>query len=339
MGRRLLARYAELSPPPHSLGIVHLQGLLALQEKRYEEAANLFAQVLAEQNDPAVRFNLGFAQAMRGDFAAADAAIDQEAALSASAGPALKVRSLHKLERLDEALEVGATLLERRPDDARLAGALALAALDAERTDLAAAYAARAGEHPDGLSTLGALALDGGDLAGSAALFDRALALRPEDGRALVGKGLSLLVEQDPRAVDYLDRGADAFGDHLGSWIAAGWAYFSRGDMKASRARFERALELDDTFAETHGSLAVLDLVGGDIEGAKKRTQIALRLDPKCFSGALAQTLLLAAAGDAEKAERVRDLALSAPIGADGRTLAQAIAMFGTRLGGSASRH
>jgi tetratricopeptide (TPR) repeat protein len=338
-GKRLLKRYAELSPPPHSPQIVHLHGLLALREKRYEDAASLFEQILAAQNDPAVRYNLAFAKAMQGDFAAADAALDEEAMLAASGGPALKVQALHQLERLDEALELGAQLLERRPDDARLAGALAVAALDAERVDLAATYAARAGEHPDGLSTLGALALDHGDPDGSMELFDRALRLRPKDGRALVGKGLSLLVTQDAHAVDYIDRGAEAFGTHLGSWIAAGWAYFSRGDMKTSRARFEHALSLDDTFAESHGSLAVIDLVDGDIESAKRRMQIALRLDPKCFSGALAQSLLLAAVGDAEKSARVRELALSTPIGPDGRTLAQAIALFGTRLAGAATRH
>ena len=70
------------------------------------------------------------------------------------------------------------------------------------------------------------------------------------------------------------------------------------GRLAASRARFETALALDDAFAETQGALAVLDLLGDDLEGARRRTEIALgstatvsraRLPRACCSSAKAR--------------------------------------------------
>ena len=58
---------------------------------------------------------------------------------------------------------------------------------------------------------------------------------------------------------------AELFVSHIGSWVAAGWAHVIAGDRAAGRARFERALALDDRFAETQGALAVLDVVEGQL--------------------------------------------------------------------------
>jgi Tfp pilus assembly protein PilF len=123
------------------------------------------------------------------------------------------------------------------------------------------------------------------------------------------------------------------FEDHLGSWIAAGWAYFVQHDLATARARFEHALGLDDTFAETHGSLAVIDVIEGQIDSARRRAEVALRLDRKCASAALANMLIASAAGDKEKARRIFELAVTMPIDPNGRTIAQALARRGLGLG------
>ena len=122
-----------------------------------------------------------------------------------------------------------------------------------------------------------------------------------------------------------LDRGAEIFGDHLGSWIASGWAYLLAGDALLARARFDRALQIDETFSECHGSLAVLDVLGGKTEEAQRKCAVALRLDRQCFSASFAQILLAAGAGDQERAERILRIALQQPLGSNGQTLAQAI--------------
>ena len=206
-------------------------------------------------------------------------------------------------------------------------GALANAALDAEQIELAHAYAGRAGANHDGLTTLGMLLLDEERIGESAALFERVLAGDEGNARARLGKGLGLLAAgQTGEAALWLDAAAERFEDHLGSWVAAGWAHYILGDLKTSRARFETALALDDTFAETQGALAVLDLRDGDLESARHRTEIALRLDRNGFAAALAKSMLLDRDGKAKAAEKVRQAALNVPIGRPGRTIARSLA-------------
>lgn len=323
----LLDRYEKLAPlPPAEL---NLKGVAALADRRFDDAvAALTALRAAGEDAPAVRFNLAWALTMKGDHEEdALALLDEEAVAAGPRGASLKVGLLHQLGRPEDALECGAALAQTYPDDHSLMGALALAAMDADRPDLARLYAGKAGTNHDGLTTLGLLLLDDERTGESAAIFDRVLAGDAGNGRALLGKGLALLNQGDPAsAAAWIDRAAERFGDHLGTWVAAGWAHYVQGDLAASRARFETALALDDAFAETHGALAVLDLAQGDVEAARRRTEVALRLDPHCFGGALAKTRLLERDGKAKVAGKLREAALNFPIGVGGRTIAAAIA-------------
>jgi tetratricopeptide (TPR) repeat protein len=326
---RLLERYAAISPLPPSL--INLTGLVAIEEQRFADAAKVFEGLLGESADsPTLRFNIAWCKAMLNDFAGAETLLDDAAIGASRLAPALKIQMLHHLGRLEDALAWGQGLAQRYPDNLDLMGALAAVAIDAEDLALADYYAARAGEQHDGLATRGMLSLNEDKVDESLAIFERALGAYPQDARALLGKGLGLLAKGEVGpAADAIDRAAELFGRHLGSWVAAGWAYYVNGDYATSRSRFERALAIDDTFAEIHGGLAVLDIQAGLIESARRRTEIALRLDRRCFSGALARMLILSAEGDQTSAARVRDIALNAPLGSSGRTLAQAMASMG----------
>ena len=330
---QLIGRYAALSAPTPALE--NLKGLIALDERRYADAVEVFGALVAQDiDDPALRFNLAWAKAMTMDYEGALALLDDAVVEASPRAPALKIQMLHHLARLDEALGAGRALASTRPTDTALMGALAIVALDAEEVELARTYASKAGGAHDGLSTLGMLELNDDRVDAALGLFDRALDTYPGDARAQLGKGLALMARGDiASASAYIDRGADLFGHHLGSWVASGWAHFVQRDYAASRASFDRAMALDDTFAETHGGLAVLDMLEGHKDSAKRRTEVALRLDPKCFSGALAQSMILAAAGDQDRADRIVQIALRTPIGDDGRTIAQAMAGLGMTAG------
>jgi len=329
----LLGRYQALAPLTPSL--LNLEGVVAMQAGRFDEAATRFAALRqAHGEDPALRFNSAWSLAMLNRYEDALALLDDAVLAVAPRAAALKIQMLHHLGRLDEGLEAGAVLAAGGTADPALLGALATLALDAEDMDLAAVYAARAGDHPEGLATLGMLSLGEHGVEESVALFDNALRVHPENARALLGKGLALMVKGDSHeAARFIDRGAEVFGDHIGSWVASGWAHFVNGEQAKARAAFDRALALDDTFAESHGALAVLDILDGQIESARRRTETALRLDRSCFAGALAKTLLLTADGNPEAAERVRTLALNTPIGPNGETIAQAMVGFGLTSG------
>ena len=325
----LLERYAAIRPlPPREC---NMAGLAALQTKDYGRAAEYFGELLeAGENDPAVRFNLAWASAMNKDFDRALELVDDDLARALPQAAMLQVQILHDRGEFDDAAARARGYVEIHPSYGPLMAAVSVLALDVEDAELAAACAAKGGEHPDALATLGTLALGDERATEALDLFDRALERNSQVPRAWVGRGLArLMTGSTPEAAADIDKGAEMFGDHLGSWIAAGWAHFVNKDMAAARARFETALELDDTFAETHGSLAVLDLLEGNAEGAREKSEIALRLDRQCYSAALARMLLAAGAGDQATAQRIYEAAINTPVDSSGRTIGQALAKLG----------
>lgn len=325
----LLDRYAAIEPlPPREC---NLAGLAALQTRRYDRATQLFGQLVESgEDDPAVRFNLAWACAMNKEFDRALELADDDLARALPQAAMLQVQILHDRGEFEDAADKAREYIEIHPSYGPLMAAVSVLALDVEDPDLAAACAAKGGEHPDALATLGTLALGDERATDALELFDRALERNQQVPRAWVGRGLArLLTGSTPEAAADIDRGAEMFGDHLGSWIAAGWAHFVNKDMAAARARFETALELDANFAETHGSLAVLDLLEGNAEGARAKSEVALRLDRQCYSAALARTLLAAGAGDQATAKRIYEAAVNAPIDGSGRTIGQALAKLG----------
>jgi tetratricopeptide (TPR) repeat protein len=323
----LLARYAALEPLPPEL--LNLKGLVALAEGKFAEAASAFAGLRAEADNPVLRFNLAWAKANMGAYREAIGLLDDEALAAAPRAPALKIHAMHHLMLYGEALAEGERLAKRYPGDEALMGALATLALDAERADLALVYGRQATGNTEGQAALGFLALGENKDRDALALFDRAIAAQPGNPRAWVGKGLGLLASGNAKdGVDAIDRGAELFHDHLGSWIASGWAHFVNGQNDKARASFERAMAIDPNFSECHGGLAVLDVIAGDFEKAKRESEIALRLDRNSLGGALSASMLLDKSGNAKAAQRVRDIAFSAPIGPNGQTLAQALLAF-----------
>jgi tetratricopeptide (TPR) repeat protein len=332
LAAELIDRYAAITslPPP----IENLAGLAALAREDFASAATIFSKLRGEgHDDPGLRFNLAWAQAVIGAHAAALNLLDDATLAVSPRAPALKIQMMHHLGQFEDALACGQGLAERYPDNQALMGALATLAIDAEETDLAFHYARLAGDHAEGLAALGILTLGDQDSDAAIALFDRALAAQPTNPRAWVGKGLGLLSAGDSaEAAAAIDRGAELFGSHLGSWVAAGWAHFVGGRLDTARERFEHVVALDPNFAEGHGGLAVLAVLDGRGDDARRHSEVALRLDRQSLGGALAKSLLLDRSGDRQSADRIRQMALSAPVGPNGQTIAQALAGFSSGL-------
>lgn len=323
---RLIGQYAALAPPPPNL--CNLAGLARLSSGDPQRAAEIFTQILKEEpQDPAVRCNLAWAKAALGDWPGVSNLLDVATLAAEPRAAVLKVHAFQHQGRPEEALAWADQIGASAPaTDAALLAALSAAALDAEDPARAEAYAQAAGDQPEALATRGFLSLDDGALEAAEAAFDRALGLKPTEARALLGKGLARMACNDAGgAVPWLDSAARGFETHLGSWIAAGWAAFIAGDLGASRQRFATALALDDTFAEAHGALAVLDLVEARVDAGRRGVEVALRLDRQCLSGLLGKMLLLQSEGQQASAERLRQMAFNMPIGPSGLTLASAM--------------
>lgn len=324
--KELLDRYAAITPWRDRE--IELAGRASLETGAYEEAAARYGELLAAHPaDPALKFNRAFALAMLKRFGQSLALLDEAVAMALAPAAALKVQLLHELGRFDEAADHARLYVQHHPDHRGLMAVVSVLAVDVEDFELARACAQKAGDHPDALTTLAMLALAESRDDDAAAMFDRALMQNESSPRAWIGKGLTELAAGAYRqAARDIERGAELFGDHIGSWIALGWARLLSEDLPAARAAFQHALELDRNFAESHGSLAVVMILEGCPENAKAMAETALRLDRKSFAGALARALLLEAEGKPELAQSIVERALNTPIDATGATVAQALA-------------
>jgi tetratricopeptide (TPR) repeat protein len=326
LARTTLERYAKLARlPEREAGMA---ALAAMQAGDFEGASVQFRTLLDRHpDDPALRFNLAWSLAMLKDFQGALGLLDAATADALPQAAALKLQLLHDQGLFDDAFAQGNQFLERHAGNQMILASMSTLALDVEDADLAKKCAEQAGDHPEAHTTLGILALGEQDHAAAKRHFDEALARTPDAPRTLLGKGLVDLAAGNPAvAANEMKRGAKLFETHIGSWIAAGWAHLLANNVPASRRCFETAYNLDDAFAESHGSLAVIDLVEGRIDEAKRRVDVALRLDRESVSAAFAKACIAATAGRAELAQSILQRVFTTPIGRNGYRIADALA-------------
>lgn len=268
-----------------------------------EEARAELDALLAEGvNDAAVLYERADLALQLSDFSGCLAGTDQIVMLVdyrrlVPATDLLRVRALHHLGRLDEAIAYAEGVL--RDDAARndIRAALATLYLDAERNTDAARMLAEAGaaasQSPELLSVGGYLALAAEEAAAAQLRFSEALQRRPEDGRSLLGAGLAMsLGGKVTEAIAYLQRAAEAMPKHLGTLNALAWMQLMDGQLEAADATLERAQSVDGTFSESYGGQAVIRVLRGDATGARHLIRTALKLDRNCFSAAYAGMLL-----------------------------------------------
>ncbi len=201
-------------------------GRAALATGQYELARDIFSQLRDEgETSPVTAYNLAYALSGLGESEAALALVNEDLAAALPEAAALRVQLLHAQGLFDEAMEAARGFLELFPKNGALQAAVTVLALDVEDEPLAAALARQIPDRPEGLMTLGTLVLGEGRAAEALELFDRSVALQRYNPRALIGRGLARLGigDADAAAAD-IDQGAEQFGDHIGSWIAAGWA-------------------------------------------------------------------------------------------------------------------
>lgn len=315
----------------------NLAGISAMRCNRQVQAQKWFSDALEEiPDDHGAKFNLAWSLALDGDLNSSAELLDEDITSTLPQAALLDMQVAHELGHFDEAGAKMDAYLAKHPDYGPLQAAASVLAMDVDRPDLARDAAIKGGEHPDALTTLGSLNLGDSQLEEAEAQFTRALATGKKNPRAEIGIGLVALSRGDHgSAARAIDAGAEQFGDHLGSWIAAGWAHFLAGDVDTARQRFQTAIDIDDTFGEAHGSLAVIHINDGEMTEAKRKAEVAGRLDPSSFSSALAKILLASADDQPERAKELLDRAMSTSILPDGKTLEQAIvqSMTGAKAG------
>ncbi len=208
--------------------------------------------------------------------------------------------------RPTQALEVLEPALRRAPNDPRLLRTAAEAYLASNDSAKATEYFERAA------------ALDKGNVAGQVELAQVRLATGDTE-RALAD--LEAIAKADPssHAADlalvsaYLRR--HQFDKALAAvstlekkepatplpYSLEGTVYLAKGDAKAARASFTKALEIDPSFFNAAYNLSRLDLAERNVEAARKRYAQMLAKDPNSETLLLAQAELLAATGASQQ--------------------------------------
>lgn len=155
----------------------------------------------------------------------------------------------------------------------------------------------------------GSLALEDQDEPTATTHFDRAIERNPTSGRAWSGKGLSTMLRLElDTAIEDLKKAVHYMPEHIGTWHALAWCQLLKGDTAGAEENFRKSLEIDRTFGETHGGLAVVYALQGKIVEAEPEIKRALRLDPNCFSGRFAQSLLVGKTNPARAQEIIRNI-------------------------------
>lgn len=95
--------------------------------------------------------------------------------------------------------------------------------------------------------------------------------------------------------------------NHIGTWHLLGWAELILKEYESALKSFERAYELDRTFAETHGCFASLYALTGEVAKAEKHIKLAHRLDPTSNGQHYARMVLLQKSGQGAEAQRLFD--------------------------------
>lgn len=289
-----------LGKQPKDIGLRFQLATVALARKDTDRAIELLSDLIREGIDnPALRYNLAYGFVLAGRYTEAKENLQPIVVSSESPkAPVLLARVLHQIGELDEGIKLISNYIERNPNDSEAQGILALLYLDNEDTEHAKQAAQKAIEtNPEDAYArivLGAAALDQEDANEAKAQYRRALDRNPASGRAWSGLGLADMLRMDlPQAIDHLKQAVDYMPKHLGTWHALAWCQIAMNDLVSAEATLNKAIEIDRTFSENHGGLAVVAILKGQRDGVREMIKRAFKLDPMSFSGRFAQSLLM----------------------------------------------
>ena len=125
------------------------------------------------------------------------------------------------------------------------------------------------------------------DYTGARTLYEKALALNPDNGQASLGMGIVLAqLGRADEAGAFYGRSVAASPDALAYNNLGAW-YEQRGNHGEAEEAFRRAIELKPHLAQAHDNLGILYARRGESERAIEAFRMALKYDPKSCKAAV----------------------------------------------------
>lgn len=270
----------------------------------------------------AVIFNTAFGHFYSGEYARTSALLTHLTASAECTATTLIIhaRALHHQELSEEAESLMRRAQQQEPHNIEARGLLAL--LQYENDDNASALQTAhetLADDPDQLDALLACAdvhLEEGRIEASRKTWLHTVSAHPTCGRAWSGLAHTEFNELEfDLAEEHLQTAVQFMPDHIGTWHLLAWIYILRNDSPNARKALDKSYVLDHNAAESHGSLAVVDVMDGLDDQARLRIRRALKLNPDCRAACIAEMLLLQKAGKPAEAAQVLNemLARAAP--------------------------
>lgn len=290
--RKLIDNALRLKPQsPH---LMYRSAVVDRLSGHYDRALTVLLALNQQgETSPVVLGELAEAQYALTDYVAAEQTLEQVIVqtgfqVAAPRSDLLYVRCLHRAGKMTEAIAFAVAHMATSSAPRLLREALATVYYDNDQLDKAHELylqAEASGDMGAELRTVGGyVALANHHTKEAAATFAAAIAEQPDNGRALLGAGLTAAAARDlPQATAYLQRTVEAMPSHLGSWVTLAWMQLLQGKPDNAEDTLNRSLEVDRTFGETYGALASVAAVKGQTEKARELMKTALRLNKQSF--------------------------------------------------------
>lgn len=218
---------------------------------------------------------------------------------------------------IDKAVHCLNGLLESSANSEAI-GLLAMCYLDLMQYEQANKLASHAlsinDKQVDALLAISSVALLSHEFLIAKQLVERCLSIMPNLARAWSVKGqCSLLNNELELAYDELKKAINLDFNHIGTWHLLAWACLLLNKTDEAKTSFLAALDINTSFADSHGGLAIIAHIEGDLILAEKLAKKANRLDPNSFTGVYASALLKETSGSPELAEKMVSDQLAQP--------------------------
>ncbi|KAF0813384.1 Beta-barrel assembly-enhancing protease [Andreprevotia sp. IGB-42] len=298
--------------PAHA-ALMYERALLALSQNDEATAKVLFQNLLETgQATPALRYNLAYAHYASSEF---QQCLDQLLQLPENErgdipyAACLQILALHQLGELAQARSYAELRLATAPDNAEVAGLLALVCLDDNDLEGARHWSelslASQPEQVYAQVVQGTLEIPENPAAASAR-FEQLLGNRPRDGRAWSGLAIASFSLRDmTKAAAAFEQAVMFMPGHIGTWHAYGWLHLIEGRLSEAENCFQQALDLDRNFGESYGGMAVVATMQGRTADAEALLKRAYRLAPEGLSAQFIALLQAKSSGNQHEVEQV----------------------------------
>jgi tetratricopeptide (TPR) repeat protein len=302
---------------------------LMLASSQFPAAVAMGEQAIAGGiTDPAVIFNTACAHFYSGNFEAASSLLASLTVQEDCPIDALLIhaRALHHEGKLEDAAAMAEKAHDRGVAPPEVSGVLALLRYETGHPSkaLELAYEALAldPQQLDALIACASANFELGSIEQARKAWLHTVDAHPDCGRAWSGLAELEFSEMEfESAEEHLGIAVNLMADHIGTWHMLGWIYILKSDSARARSAFEQAYDLDRNFGETHGGLAIADVMEEKMEQARMGIRRALRLNPECLSARFAEMLILQQEGKRKEAEALVNKVLEgpAPVGSSTR--------------------